>query len=547
MAISPVYPLSNRPVAMGVNGMVAAAHPLASQAGLRILMQGGNAIDAAVATAAALNVVEPYMSGMGGIGLALVHLAKERRIRALNFSGRMPKSAYPDRFTEETKWTGILASLVPGNVAGWLTMHEQYGTLELDQVFGPAIDYAENGFPITNLNSRSLRTSADRLSEFPSVRLIRNRAGGPPAPGTRHAFPELAESFREVVRGGKETFYRGALADRIVKGNQKWGGLFTHDDLAEYEAEWQEPISISYRGYRVHTPAPNSSGFQLLATLKCLEGFKGEDLVFQHPETLHLMAESIKLAATDRIRYAGDPDHVYVPVEGLISEGYAVEQRKRIDRGSAAGVSGEHYAREVAADALRPGNPEEYDGGMTTHFAVADRDGNVVTVTQTLGAGFGCGAAVGDTGFFLNNMAFWFDLEEGSPNRIGPSRRVDFVVAPTQTLKDGEFFLSMGTPGGWGILQTTPQFLTNVLDYGMNVQEAIEAPRLRCPQGRELHMEERFPAHVRRALELKGHEVVVLEPWSMSVGGAQGIKLHREAGVYEGGADPRRDGGAIGW
>ena len=275
MAISPVYPLSNRPVAMGVNGMVAAAHPLASQAGLRILMQGGNAIDAAVATAAALNVVEPYMSGMGGIGLALVHLAKERRIRALNFSGRMPKSAYPDRFTEETKWTGILASLVPGNVAGWLTMHEQYGTLELDQVFGPAIDYAENGFPITNLNSRSLRTSADRLSEFPSVRLIRNRAGGPPAPGTRHAFPELAESFREVVRGGKETFYRGALADRIVKGNQKWGGLFTHDDLAEYEAEWQEPISISYRGYRVHTPAPNSSGFQLLATFEVSRRVQG--------------------------------------------------------------------------------------------------------------------------------------------------------------------------------------------------------------------------------------------------------------------------------
>jgi gamma-glutamyltranspeptidase/glutathione hydrolase len=547
MAISPVYPLSNRPVAMGVNGMVAAAHPLASQAGLRILMQGGNAIDAAVATAAALNVVEPYMSGMGGIGLALVHLAKERRIRALNFSGRMPKSAYPDRFTEETKGTGILASLVPGNVAGWLTMHEQYGTLELDQVFGPAIDYAENGFPITNLNSRSLRTSADRLSEFPSVRLIRNRAGGPPAPGTRHAFPELAESFREVVRGGKETFYRGALADRIVKGNQKWGGLFTHDDLAEYEAEWQEPISISYRGYRVHTPAPNSSGFQLLATLKCLEGFKGEDLVFQHPETLHLMAESIKLAATDRIRYAGDPDHVYVPVEGLISEGYAVEQRKRIDRGSAAGVSGEHYAREVAADALRPGNPEEYDGGMTTHFAVADRDGNVVTVTQTLGAGFGCGAAVGDTGFFLNNMAFWFDLEEGAPNRLEGGKRVDFCLAPTQTFSDGRLHLSLGTPGSWGILQTTPQLLMNVLDFGMNVQEAIEAPRLRVFEERRVVMEERFPAHVRAALTDKGHDVDLAEPFTATVGGAQAILIDHESGTFQGGADPRRDGAAIGF
>ena len=184
---------------------------------------------------------------------------------------------------------------------------------------------------------------------------------------------------------------------------------------------------------------------------------------------------------------------------------------------------------------------------MTTHFAVADRDGNVVSVTQTLGAGFGCGAAVADTGIFLNNMAFWFDLVEGSPNRIGPSKRVDFCVSPTQTLRDGKFFLSMGTPGGWGILQTTPQFLTNVLDYGMNVQESIEAPRLRCPQGTELHMEERFPPHVRRAMESKGHDVVVLEPWSMSVGGAQGIQVDSDAGVFQGGADPRRDGGAIGW
>lgn len=547
MAISPVYPLSNRPVAMGANGMVASAHPLASQAGIRALMQGGNAIDGAVATAATLNVVEPYMSGMGGIGLALVYLVGEGRIRALNFSGRMPKSAQTDLYTEETKWTGILAPLVPGNVAGWLTMHGEYGTLDLEQVFAPAIDYAENGFPITNLNSRTMKTAAARLSEFPSVRLIRNGDGKPPAPGSRHRFPELAESFRQVVKGGKETFYRGALADRIVKGNQEWGGLFTHDDFAEFDAEWQEPISINYRGCQVHTLGPNSSGFQILQTLKCIEGFEGEDMVFQHPETLHLMAESIKLAATDRINYGGDPDRSYIPVAGLISDEYAAAQRKRIDRDNAAGISGEQYAREVAAEALRPGNPEAFDGGMTTHFAVADRDGNVVSVTQTLGAGFGCGAAVGDTGIFLNNMAFWFDLVDGSPNQIGPSKRVDFCVSPTHTLKDGKFVVSMGTPGGWGILQTTPQFLSNVLDYGMNVQEAIEAPRMRCPQGQELHMEERFPAHVRRAMEAKGHNVVVQEPWSMSVGGAQAIHVDSDAGIFQGGADPRRDGGAIGW
>lgn len=189
----------------------------------------------------------------------------------------------------------------------------------------------------------------------------------------------------------------------------------------------------------------------------------------------------------------------------------------------------------------------EFDGGMTTHFAVADRDGNVVTITQTLGGAFGSAVAMGDTGIFLNNMCSWFDLEEGSPNIIGPGKRVDLIVAPTQTLKDGKFHLSMGTPGSYGILQTTPQFLMNVLDFDMNVQEAIEAPRFRNTSGRRVEMEERFPSHVRRALQDLGHDVNVIEPWSMSVGGAQGIQVDTEAGVFQGGADPRRDGYAIGW
>jgi gamma-glutamyltranspeptidase/glutathione hydrolase len=278
-----------------------------------------------------------------------------------------------------------------------------------------------------------------------------------------------------------------------------------------------------------------------------LEGFDGTDMVFQHPNTLHLFMEAVKLATTDRIKYGGDPDYVDIPLVGLLSDAYAVRQRQRIDRDTAALVSGEHYARKVTPGALAAGSAEEFDGGMTTHFATADRDGNVVSITQTLGGAFGSAVAVGDTGIFLNNMCFWFDLEEGSPNRIGPGKRVDFVLAPTQTLKDGKFYLSMGTPGSWGILQTTPQFLTNVLDFGMNVQQAIEAPRFRYFAGRRVEMEERFPAHVRRALADKGHEITILEPWSMSVGGAQGIEVDLDAGVFQGGADPRRDGYALGW
>jgi gamma-glutamyltranspeptidase/glutathione hydrolase len=323
--------------------------------------------------------------------------------------------------------------------------------------------------------------------------------------------------------------------------------LFTDDDLATYEARWQDPISITYRDYEIFAPPPNSSAFQILETLKIMEGFPGEDLVFQYPDTLHLFIEAVKLAVTDRIKYAGDPSAVQVPIAGLLSEGYAEVQRQRIDRGSAALVSGERYARKVAPGSLVAGSPEAFDGGMTTHFAVADGDGNVVSITQTLGGSFGSGVAVGDTGIFLNNMAYWFDLEEGSPNRIGPGRQVDFVVAPTHTFKDGRFHVSLGTPGSWGILQTTPQFVMNALDFGMNVQEAIEAPRLRVYAGRRVEMESRFPPHVLRALEDLGHEVAVIEPWSMSVGGAQGIQVDSEAGVFHGGADPRRDGFAIGW
>ena len=546
MSDTPIFPASNRPVAMGVNGMVASAHPLASQSGLRMLMQGGNAFDAAVATAATLNVVEPYMSGVGGIGLALAYVAKENRVRALNFSGRAPQAAEPSRFTEDTKRTGILAPLVPGNVAGWLTLHETYGLLERERLFEPAVGYAEGGFPITNLNSSMMAGSAHRLAKFHSASIILDGSGRSPKAGSRLKMPLLAESLKAIAKGGQETYYRGELASRIVKGNQDLGGLFTTDDLATYEAVWQDPISVDYRGFQVYTTPPNSSGFQILQTLKLL-GNLGSGLSFQHPDTLHLFMESVKLCVTDRIKYAGDPDHVQIPIEGLLSDGYAKTQLERIDRDRAAAVSGEHFARQVAAESLRPGSPEEFSGGMTTHFAAADRDGNVVSITQTLGGGFGSAVAMGDTGIFLNNMCYWFDLEEGSPNRIGPGKRVDFVVAPTQTFLDQKFYVSMGTPGSWGILQTTPQFLTNVLDFGMNVQEAIEAPRFRCFTARSVQMEERFPVHVRRSLADRGHDIAIVAPWSPSVGGAQGIRVDMDSGVFQGGADPRRDGFAIGF
>jgi len=257
--------------------------------------------------------------------------------------------------------------------------------------------------------------------------------------------------------------------------------------------------------------------------------------------------EAVKLCITDRIEHAGDPDYIQAPLKGLLSQDYASHQKRRIDPTRAALVSGEHYALPRPEGALKPGSPEEFDGGMTTHFAVADRDGNVVSVTQTLGGSFGCGAAMGNTGIFLNNMASYFELDETSPNRIGPGKRVDFVVAPTQTMKDGRFLLSMGTPGSYGILQTTPQFLMNVLEFGLNIQQAIDAPRFRYTTERNVDMEEHFPIQLRTEMTRRGHMVNVIDKWSMAVGGAQGILADAEQGTFQGGADPRRDGYALGW
>ena len=260
--------LSTRPVSMGSNGMVTTAHPLASISGIKILSQGGNAFDAAVAVASTLNVVEPYMSGIGGIGLALIYVKKENRFRCLNFSGKAPENATPEKFTPETKALGILSSLIPGNVSGWLTLHETYGTMDLGNLFSSAINYAQNGFPLTYLNSQFIQKSKDRVSPFPSGSILLNKGKSPPKPGSILKMPQLAESLKKIAQHGKDIFYKGKLAEQIVAGNQQLGGIFTLDDLYHYESEWQEPISINYHGYDILTTPPNSSGFQILETLE---------------------------------------------------------------------------------------------------------------------------------------------------------------------------------------------------------------------------------------------------------------------------------------
>ena len=540
---------AHRPVVMGVNGMVTSAHPLASVAGLRALVEGGNAFDAIVATAAALNVVEPYMSGMGGVGCLLAYIAAEKRIRVLNFTGRAPKAAETSLFTHDNKERGPLSVLVPGAVAGWLTLHETYGRLDREKLFSHAIAYAEQGFPLTHLNNLIISDASARWSPYDSSRSVLMPGGRVPGPGGVLRQPRLADSLRKVAKGGQEAFYRGELPRRIVEASREMGGLISEEDMSDYRPWWEDPIHISYRGWDVYVPPPNSDGFQVLETVNIMQDCQPSELEYGTADTLHTMMEAVKLAITDRIRYSGDPSYTMIPLETLLSKEYAASQKARIDMSSAAVVQGERYNPDPPEAALALGRLDPKLSGSTTHFAAADREGNVVTLTQSLGSEFGSGVVAGDTGIFLNNMAHWFDLAAPgeSPNIIGPGRLVEWCPAPTQIFRDGRFFVSIGTPGGYGILQTTSQMLMHLLEFDMNIQQAIEAPRFKCTIGRRVEMEGRFPPEVREELARRGHEVDVVERWSRSVGGAQGILVDRESGSFSGGADPRRDGYALGW
>jgi len=538
------HPSAGRPVAMGVNGMVVSAHSLASAAGLGVLADGGNAFDAAVTIGSTLAVVEPHMSGVGGIGVALAYVASEGRTRSLDFSGRAPLAAEPSLYDEVSRDVGPLAPMIPGNVAGWLALHERYGSMDLERLLRPAIGYAEGGFPATQITSFAISEVIPRLLRHPeSAAIVLEASGKAPSPGSRIAAPALAASLRAIAAGGVEEFYRGGLARRIAQGVQDAGGLFTEEDMAGYQAEWGEPVGVDYRGYRVLTTPPGSAGFQILQALKLMETFGEDELGYMRPDSVHLLLEAIKLAVADRIAYGGDPEHVPVPLDALLSEGYALAQKGRIDHGRAALLPDVRHHSDLPEGAVKPGDVSSARG-ETTHFAVADRDRNVVTITQTLGAFYGCGIAPGDTGIFLNNGCTWFDIEEGGPNPVAGGRRVSFVLAPTQVFKDGKFHMSLGTTGGYGIMNTTPQMLMNALDYGMNVQQAIDAPRFSGSMGTML-IEPGFPQDVIDMLKARGHQFAETSD-PMGLGSAHGIVVDEASGVFQGGSDPRRDSAALG-
>ena len=528
-----------RPTVMGTRGVVTSAHPLASVAGIQTLLAGGNAVDAAVAVGSTLNVVEPFMSGVGGIGLMVVSRGRERHV--LDFIGHAPKAADASSCTDDELAGGPKACATPGNLGGWLAALERFGSMDRARVLGPAIALAEQGVPLTFKNVDFFEGARATLGRSPEAQRLYLGNGGPRA-GAVVTYKELAATLRQVAEGGSEVFYRGPIAKAIARAVRDAKGWLTEEDLAAFTPEWREPVTITYRGWDVYSVPPPLSASQMLETLNILEGFDLQAWGHNSVEYLHHLIEAIKLGSADRLAYAYKPD---VPITGLLSKGYAASQRARIDPVRARRSEGERHTRGRLPDEVREGHPASFPNEQTTHFACADASGTVVSVTQTLGVPFGSGFAVPGTGIVLNNILKWMDRDPESPNVLRAGRKAGTMMSPTQIFRDGAFVMSIGTPGSYGILQTTPQMLLNVLEFGMNIQEAIEAPRVRVYRDRLIDAESRIPAGTRTALAGRGHQVNEIPEWSWIVGGGQGIVRDRESGVLMAGADPRRDGYAL--
>lgn len=528
-----------RPVVAGTHGAVASAHPLASQVGLDILRDGGNAVDAIVAMAASLNVVEPYMSGVGGVGFLLLHLS-DGETKVLNFSGNTPAAGTPDQFTPQSQALGPRSCLIPGNVAGWLEALRAHGTNPAPEIFAPAIRLAEDGFAMHPVNARLIEKGLPRLNE-PGQEIFGQTT---PRIGAILRQPQLAKSLREISESGADYFYRGPLAHKIADHIQSQGGLLTREDLAGYVPDWEAPIAIDYRGLDVKTCPPNCEGFQILQSLKLLEASDLKSLGHNSADYIHLLSEAIKLATADRIQWCGDPKFCDIPLNRLLGEEYIADRRKLINLETASKSEGERWRGPRHEDVISPGR---FDG-LTTHLTAVDSDGNVASITQSLGEGFGSGVFIPETGIALNNFIFWTEIDPNfpTPNLIQPGKRWSCCMSPLQVFgPDGDFWFSIATPGSYGILQTTLQMLLNVVEFEADPQLAIEAPRFRVFEDTLMQIEDRVSESVRANLTARGHSLELIGDYSMSVGGGQSVMIDPESKARLAGADPRRDGYAV--
>lgn len=519
---------------MSTRGIVATSQSLAAQAGISMLQQGGNAIDAAIATAAALNVVEPMSTGLGGDAFALVYLSKSKELKALNACGRAPSGASLAAMQrlgyKSMPATGIHSVTVPGTLDGWCTLLETCGTMSLKEVLAPAIRLAEEGFPVTEVISHWWQVHAEKLRQNASAVRTYLPKGRAPEAGEIFQQPDLANTFKALARGGREVFYEGELADAIITCSEANGGFFTKQDLKDHKSTWVRPISIHYRGYDIYECPPNGQGLIVLLALNILKGFDLGSLGHNSAEYLHLLIEAIKLAFADGDQYIADPDFADIPLQGLLSRAYAEKRRRLISD------------RAILVPAA--GIPED---GDTIYLAVTDSEGNSVSFINSLYNAFGSGVVVEGTGICLQNRGTLFSLASGHRNCIAPHKRPYHTIIPGMVFKSGRLLYTFGVMGGFQQPQGHVQLLLNLIDFGMGVQTALDAPRFRYFPGRGCAFEPGIAAEVIADLKKRGHPIVTLDdPYSQQFGGGQVIMVNPENGAYIAGSDPRKDGCAIG-
>ena len=527
----------------GRRGMVVTSHQLASQVGMRVLMNGGNAVDATVSMAAVLGVVEFEMSGPGGVGNMLIYWNEGSNPGVINLDFRdvIASKARIEMYDQKSKERGILASCVPGNVAGWHAALSRYGTISWEEALSPAIEYAENGFPISSREASYIERNLETIRQYPTSAAVYLPRGRPPKPGEIFVQKNLARTLRRIAKQGPDIFYKGELADELVSFSDKQGGVFTKADFENYQVHWREPVQTSYRDYQVVSASAPNFGPAIIETFNILEGFDLPSMKPGSADFIHSIAESLKVAADDGMRYIGDPRFVKMPLDRLISKEYARNVRSRIhpDRAS-----------------YRVGEPLTDDNDNTTAISVVDRNGNVVSAIQTLISAMGSKVVYGDTGvLFNNNMR---KVRSSGPNKLEPGKTFGTPSAPSMVLHNNKPFLAIGGVGAANIWQAIAVVMARVMDGKMDLHEAIASPRFTIRYGymavkkglardegfqyRELTVEPGLPAETRAELEARGHELV-----ERYTGHVHAILIDPETGVMKGVGDPRIHARALAW
>ncbi len=516
--------------------MIATSQSLASAAGLKVLQDGGNAIDAAVTAAAVLAVVEPNMNGIGGDLLAIVYDPKTRNAYGLDSTGRSAYAATPEEYAKrglkEMPGRGVLTVDVPGVIEGWHQLLARFGTISLAMAMAPAITMARNGFPVAELMANEWQNNLETLSADPATAATFLPDGKPPKQGDIFGNPRLARTMDVIAKEGPDAFYKGSIARAIVADIKSRNGLLDLRDFADHKAEWVDPINSNYRGYDVLEMPPSTQGFVALEMLNIMEGFDIKKLGHNTADYLHVVTEAKRIAFADRGAFLADRDHMQKDVlKRLLSKDYAAERRKEIDMAKAAKTYGP--TRDFSGQDL----------GDTIYLTAADGQGNVVSFIQSLFGSFGAGFVAGETGVTLHNRGSGFNLTPKHPNQIGPHKRPLHTLVPAMIMKDGKPWASFGVMGGDNQAQAHAQVVANFVDFGMHVQETGDAARMRHSDN-GLALESGIGAEVRKALEARGH--VILDGRGQ-MGGYQAIFIDPKTGVLLGGSDLRKDGLAIGW